>query len=61
MNEEPLKIGDRVLARWPSGWPNGGTVLMVIQEREKPPQYDVLLLGNTHHLFPEASVTRVSP
>ena len=53
---EAIKIGDKVQASFPDGWTLGGHVIMVIQERDKPPQYDVQFFDNSHLLFPASNV-----
>lgn len=56
---ETINVGDEVLATYPSGVTYGGQVLMVVQEREKLPQYEVAFCGESHHRFESTNVKKV--
>jgi hypothetical protein len=55
-----MNKGDKVLARFPSGWAVGGTVLMIISPKgNEITEIDVLFLDGCHQAFPVQSVTPI--
>ena len=54
-----IKIGDKVIARYPSGMlALGGKVLNIIQGQGKDPEFEVVFSSGTHNTFPLNNVTK---
>jgi len=55
-----MNKGDKVLARFPSGWAVGGTILMIIAPKgDVITEIDVLFLDGCHGAFPVESITLI--